>query len=405
MLGVALLVPLCSAFSVPGSGRVGSIVAGRNGRTNAGLRPSSLSVSPHLRQHAKFVRPSAATRMSAVGEEEGRLELTLGELCKTLVSVCTSGTLCTTLPVFEDAQGSVLERFGPESQATVEKWERDGKEYPFGTLVTYLLNEKGEPYMLLANNAAHTRNVLNNAKVALYVQNPKSPGQKGARVTLVGEIQKITSPVELKDCKEFYADRFPEQAQPLEDERFERFFSMYKILLKDIYYVSGFGVTTCWVKPEEFSKAAADPLAAFSQQLVDEWNDSRQDDYQSLAQAFFGEDLNVEQVDSPRITFLDRFGFDFRFRFPRKDQAKPKSDSDKQTLDIREYRVGFRQQAMSREEVQSSMFKMLQEAWEKNNGFEDEDWGETQVPPFILKRATDKKIEDPVAAGRPTTVG
>ena len=61
-------------------------------------------------------------------------------------------------------------------------------------------------------------------------------------------------------------------------------------------------------------------------------------------------------------------------------------------MDIREYRVGFRQQAMSREEAQSSMFKMLQEAWEKNNGFDDEEWGETQSPPFILKRATDKKV-------------
>lgn len=334
--------------------------------------------------------------MSEESEEKGRLELTLGELCKTLVSVCTSGTLCTTLPVFEDAQGEVLERFGPESQATVEKWERDGKEYPFGTLVTYLLNDKGEPYMLLANNAAHTRNLLNNPKVALYVQNPKSPGQKGARVTLVGEIQKITSPAELKDCKEFYADRFPDQAQPLEDERFERFFSMYKIQLKDIYYVSGFGVTTCWVAPADFSKAEADPLAAFSQQLLDEWNANRQDDYQSLARAFFGHDLDVDEVDSPRITFLDRFGFDFRFRFPRQDQAA-KPDADKQAMDIREYRVGFRQQAMSREEAQSSMFKMLQEAWEKNNGFDDEEWGETQSPPFILKRATDKKIEDPVA--------
>lgn len=341
--------------------------------------------------------------MSNEGEEEGRLELTLGELCKTLVTVCTSGTLCTTLPVFEDAQGEVLERFGPESQATVEKWERDGKEYPFGTLVTYLLNESGEPYMLLANNAAHTRNLLNNPKVALYAQNPKSPGQKGARVTLVGEIQKITSASELKDCKDFYADRFPDQAQPLEDERFERFFSMYKIVLKDIYYVSGFGVTTCWVAPGEFCKAEADPLAVFSQELLDDWNENRQEDYQSLAQAFFGDDLDVSQVDSPRITFLDRFGFDFRFRFPRKDQGG-KSGSDKQTLDIREYRVGFRQQAMSREEAQSSMFKMLQEAWEKNNGFDDDEWGETQLPPFILKRATDMKIEDPVAEGRPTTV-
>jgi len=343
--------------------------------------------------------------MSAGTEkEEERLELTLGERAKTLVSVCTAGTLCTTLPVFEDAQGGVLERFGPESQANVEKWEQGGKEYPFGTLVTYLLNDKGEPYMLLANNAAHTRNILNNPKVALYSQNPKSPGQAGARVTLVGEIQKITSAAELKDCKEFYADRFPEQAAPLEDERFERFFSMYKIQLKDIYYVSGFGVTTCWVAPAEFSKAESDPLAPFSQELLDEWNESRQDDYQSLAQAFFGKDLAVESVDSPRITFMDRFGFDFRFRFPRKDSPKASSGSDKQALDIREYRVGFRQQAMSREEAQSSMFKMLQEAWEKNNGFDDDEWGESQSPPFILKRATDKKIEDPVAAGRPTTV-
>ena len=343
---------------------------------------------------------SAAATEAASMEEKGRLELTLGELCKTLAAVCTAGTLCTTLPVYEDTQGNVLERFGPESQATVEKWERDGKEYPFGTLVTYLLNDLGQPYMLLANNAAHTRNLLNNPKVALYVQNPMSPGQKGARLTLVGEIEKITKPAELRDCKEFYADRFPDQAQPLEDERFERFFSMYKIVLKDIYYVSGFGVTTCWVNPEEFSKAEADPLAPFSQAMISEWNEQREDDFQSLAQAFFGDELDVEEVDSPRITFLDRFGFDFRFRFPQKDAATS-SGSEKRKLDIREYRVGFRQQAMSREEAQSSMFKILQEAWEKNNGFDDDEWGETLLPPFILKRATDKQIEDPVATGSP----
>ena len=32
--------------------------------------------------------------------------------------------------------------------------------------------------MLLANNAAHTRNLLASNKVSLYVQNPQSPGQK-----------------------------------------------------------------------------------------------------------------------------------------------------------------------------------------------------------------------------------
>ena len=34
-------------------------------------------------------------------------------------------------------------RFGPQSPGTVPKWEKDGKEYPFGTLVSYLLSPEG----------------------------------------------------------------------------------------------------------------------------------------------------------------------------------------------------------------------------------------------------------------------
>jgi len=277
-----------------------------------------------------------------------------------------------------------MHRFGPESASTVEKWIKFGKEYPFGTLVSYLLNENGEPYMLLANNAVHSRNIGGNAKVALYVQNPATPGQKGARVTLVGEIERITDAAELKDCSEIYADRFPDLAQPLEDERFEKYFSMFKIRIKDIYYVSGFGVVTNWVSVDDYKKSEADPLAEFSSQLVDEWNKSRSADYQSLVRAFFGEELGLQEVESPRITFLDRFGFDFRFRFPTVGGDKmPRYDT-------REYRVGFRSPAMSKEEAQSAMFKILQEAWEKNNGFSDP-WGDDGAsPPTVLKRGTDQ---------------
>ena len=66
----------------------------------------------------------------AVAAETARLELTLGELVKTLVTVCKTGTLCTTLPLREDEDG--MHRFGPESASTVEKWKKYGKEYPFG---------------------------------------------------------------------------------------------------------------------------------------------------------------------------------------------------------------------------------------------------------------------------------
>ena len=62
------------------------------------LTPSARSMHTHA-----LVRTNA---VSNEGEEEGRLELTLGELCKTLVTVCTSGTLCTTLPVRPSAPQS-----------------------------------------------------------------------------------------------------------------------------------------------------------------------------------------------------------------------------------------------------------------------------------------------------------
>mmetsp|Transcript_12215 Transcript_12215/g.19194 ORF Transcript_12215/g.19194 Transcript_12215/m.19194 type:complete len:395 (+) Transcript_12215:431-1615(+) len=353
--------------------------------------------------HAPTHPLKSSTVVATDQEAEGgvRLELTLGELCKTLVQTCKTGTLCTTLPIREDVDG--LHRFGPQSQATVDKWERDGKEYPFGTLVSYLLNEKGQPYMLLAKNAAHTRNIGGNPKVAMYVQDPASSGQKGARVSLVGEIQEITDAQELKDCKEFYADRFPEQAQPIEDERFERFFSMYKLVIKDIYYVSGFGVQTCWVKPDDFEAAEADPLAVFATQLVDEWNVRCQEDFQSMAMAFFGQELGLENVNQPRVTFLDRFGFDFRFRFPRKDGAGHSDDGKASNYDIREYRIGFRNQAMSQEEAQSAMFKILQEAWEKNQGYDDP-WGDSELPIMVLRRATDLDGSTIRASGSPQTV-
>jgi len=337
--------------------------------------------------------------MSAVTNDKGtRLELTLGELVKTLVSACKSGTFCTTLPLREDVDG--MHRFGPQSPSSVEKWSKFGKEYPFGTLVSYLINENGEPCMLLANNAVHSRNIAANPKVALYVQNPATPGQKGARVTLVGEIERITDPKELKECSSLYTERFPDQAQPLQDDRFEKYFSMFKLLIKDIYYVSGFGVVTNWVSVDEYKKAEADPLAESSSQLVDEWNRSRQAEFQDLIRVYFAAELGLTEAETPRVTFLDRFGFDFRFRFatePRKGADKPPR------FDTREYRIGFGTPVMSKEEAQSAMFKILQDVWERMHGYaEDGDGG--SLPPMALKRGTDMQPSQAYAMARPSVV-
>uniref|UniRef100_A0A7S0YXK3 CREG-like beta-barrel domain-containing protein n=1 Tax=Hemiselmis tepida TaxID=464990 RepID=A0A7S0YXK3_9CRYP len=338
-------------------------------------QPSPLLASRSL---VRLASPPALSSLKAVVSEDKRLELTLGELVKTLVSTCKIGTLATTLPLREDDDG--VHRFGPQSPGTIEKWDKDGKEYPFGTLVSYLLNSEGVPVMLLANNAAHTRNIASNNRVALYAQNPESTGQKGARATLVGDIVKIEESAELQECKEAYAEMFPDQALPLQDERFEKFFSMYRIDVKDIYYVSGFGVMSTWVTPEEFLRAQADPLADFANDLIKEWNGSHEKDYASVAKAFFQEDLAFDTIEEPRITFVDRFGVNFRFKF-----GIDAGDGKAQKYNFREYRIGFRVPAFNREEAQSAMFKVFQEAWEKNEGYLGPDEDESQRR-LLLKR-------------------
>uniref|UniRef100_A0A6T8ING1 CREG-like beta-barrel domain-containing protein n=1 Tax=Hemiselmis andersenii TaxID=464988 RepID=A0A6T8ING1_HEMAN len=348
-------------------------------RSPAIRHSSSTSHPPSLAPTPMRLTPATAlSSLKAVVSEDKRLELTLGELVKTLVSTCKIGTLATTLPLREDDDG--VHRFGPQSPGTVEKWDKDGKEYPFGTLVSYVLNSDGWPVMLLANNAAHTRNINSNNRVALYCQNQDSTGQKGARATLVGDIVKIEDQDELSKMRESYTEVFPDQALPLQDDRFEKFFSLYKIEVKDIYYVSGFGVMSTWVTPDEFLKAQADPLADFANDLVREWNENHAKDYVSVARAFFQEELGFDVVEEPRLTFVDRFGVNFRFKF-----GIPTEDGQPQKYNFREYRIGFRVPAFNREEAQSAMFKVFQEAWEKNEGYlaDDEAGGRHRL---LLKR-------------------
>ena len=49
------------------------------------------------------------------------------------------------------------------------------------------------------------------------------------------------------------------------------------------------------------------------------------------------------------------------------------------------------------------MFKILQEAWEKNQGYDDP-WGDSELPVMVLRRATDKEDEAIKATGAPQTV-
>ncbi|KAA8499581.1 Glutamyl-tRNA reductase-binding protein, chloroplastic [Porphyridium purpureum] len=261
-------------------------------------------------------------------------KLTLGERARTVAHVCRTGTLCT----------------------ASEK--HDG--HPFGSHVDYILNDAGSPVFLLAKNAAHTRNLRANPLCSLFCQPVSNSGQGGGRCTLVGALKPLDDK-EAEELKDTYIYFHPHAEQALS---VEGKFQFYHMEVNDIYFVGGFGVSATWVEPGKFTEATPDPLAFDAPGIIALMNREKKEELNTLVRVFIGVD-DADQVD---IMSLDRLGFDLRVRTG---------------AETKEYRIGFREQVQNRFDVQSALTKTLQEAWEKENGFDDL-WEGAEERPVIM---------------------
>lgn len=302
---------------------------------NVGVKPS--------RRCRSYCAPRApaAWRACAVAEElvkvdtSNQYRLSPGVRARTVLHVCRSATLCTA------------------------SLKHDG--VPFGSHVDYILDSEGCPIFLLASGAEHTKNIANESRISLYCQPPSSSGQEGGRVTLVGEIAKLPH-IEIEEAKEEYIHIHAHAADAL---KFPDLFQFYRMSVKDVFYVGGFGVVAQWVDLGTYAKAEADPLAFDAPAIISELNSSRQDELKRLCEVF----LDQKDVSSCTMTGLDRLGFDLRVRIG--------------SGFIREYRVAFREKVHNRFECQSALVKVFQEAWELQNGHADS-WQAEESRPTVL---------------------
>lgn len=268
-------------------------------------------------------------------ENEVSYRLTAAERARTLVYICKSATLCTASARHEGI--------------------------PFGSHVDFIQDEQGNPVFLLAANANHTRNLANEPRCSLFCQPSSSAGQDGCRVTLVGEMKSLCKE-NLEDLRQQYEDTHMHAKEAL---RYEDLFKFYTMVVKDVLFVSGYGVMSQWVDDKKFEQAVPDSLAFESPGIIRKLNEEKEDDLKRLCRVFLG----LSDVGKVGVTGLDRLGFDVRVR------------NDK--LDTQEYRVAFREIVSNRFDVQSALVKVFQEAWERENGF-DETWQHEQTRPTVL---------------------
>ena len=125
------------------------------------------------------------------------------------------------------------EKFGVLSTLSIK---HDG--WPFGSATPYAISAPGDPIILVSSLAEHTKNMMNDPRVSLFIQDTttnKNP-QSIARATLLGVVEAVNEN-ESEDAAQRYLSRFPEAAQNFQMGGF----SMQRIVVKQVRYIGGFG--------------------------------------------------------------------------------------------------------------------------------------------------------------------
>ena len=67
--------------------------------------------------------------------------------------------------------------------------------FPIGSVSPFAVDSDGKPYILIAEIAAHTKNLLASDKMNLFIRNPESQGdpQTSWRASIIGNMKRIVS--------------------------------------------------------------------------------------------------------------------------------------------------------------------------------------------------------------------
>ena len=129
--------------------------------------------------------------------------------------------------------------------------------YPYGSMTPYALSRRGEPLILISTLAAHTQNLLADARASLFVADPDESGdpQAGTRISLLGRFARLGGGEEA-DGRARYAARLPRAAANSQTPDFQ----LWGMSVETVRLVAGFG-RIGWLDGDAVISAAADVSA------------------------------------------------------------------------------------------------------------------------------------------------
>ncbi len=217
--------------------------------------------------------------------------------------------------------------------------------YPYGSIVSYVANDAGEPVVLISDLAEHTINARRSDKASLLITEQVDEGDPlgKARLTLVGSLSLISNPMEVKNS---YLQAHEHAAYYVDFDDF----NFWKLTIEECRYVGGFGHMS-WVSCVDYYEAEIDPLFKVASEIVSHMNNDHADANLLYVQIL----ANLPSSSEAKMLGIDRYGVSLRAL----TEGGP-----------RMARIGFTEPLTSAEEARPAIITLLNKARDIQNGSE-----------------------------------
>ena len=221
---------------------------------------------------------------------------------------------------------------------TLSTLSRRRPGHPFGSVMPYAHDERGQPLLLISGMAMHTQNLERDPRASLLVTQPgwTEDPLAGARVTLMGTAQRLSG-AEATGARALYLARHPKAGYWVDFEDF----GFWRLEVADVYFVGGFAAMD-WVDARQYEAARPDPLADAAAGIIEHMNRDHADALVTFARAFA-----ATPADEATMVAVDRLGFKLRLRSGAR---------------LSSARIGFQREVTTPDESRAVLIDMLREA-------------------------------------------
>ena len=192
-----------------------------------------------------------------------------------------------------------------QRQATLCTLTADG--YPYGSVVSYAVDDAGAPLLLISELAEHTLNARGDDRVSMLVAAaaPRDGDPLGsARLTVLGRLRRAD---DQSAPRAPYLERHPYAAAYVDFSDF----SFWRLAVEKCRFVGGFGHMS-WVTAESYRSAAVDPLAGDAAGIISHMNEDHADANLQYVSALAG----LADANAATMVGIDRYGMTLRAQTP-----------------------------------------------------------------------------------------